>query len=51
VFVLLQAFSLSFLRQFGPDYDVWTSSMPLQSLPILSGAPPTPPEPPLPPVV
>ena len=28
LFVLLQAFSLSFLRQFGPDYDVWTSSMP-----------------------
>jgi hypothetical protein len=51
VFVLLQAFSLSFLRQFGPDYDVWTSSMPLQSLPIPSGAPPTPPEPPLPPAV
>lgn len=51
LFVLLQAFSLSFLRQFGPDYDVWTSSMPRESLPILSGAPPTPPEPPLPPVV
>ncbi len=51
VFVLLQAFSLSFLRQFGPDYDVWTSSMPPESLPIHSGAPPTPPEPPLPPAV
>jgi hypothetical protein len=51
LFVLLQAFSLSFLRQFGPDYDVWTSSMPRESLPILSGAPPTPPEPPLPPAV
>jgi hypothetical protein len=51
VFVLLQAFSLSFLRQFGPDYDVWASSMPPESLPILSGTPPTPPEPPLPPVV
>jgi hypothetical protein len=51
VFVSLQAFSLSFLRQFGPDYDVWTSSMPLQSLPIPSGAPPIPPEPPLPPAV
>lgn len=51
LFVLLQAFSLSFLRQFGPDFDVWTSSMPRESLPILSGAPPTPPEPPLPPAV
>lgn len=51
LFVLLQAFSLSFLRQFGPDYDVWKSSMPRKSLPILSGAPPTPPEPPLSPVV
>ena len=51
LFVLLQAFSLSFLRQFGPDYDVWTSSMPWESLSILSGAPPTPPEPPLPPAV
>ena len=40
LFVLLQAFSLSFLRQFGPDYDVWTSSIPRESLPILSGAPP-----------
>jgi hypothetical protein len=25
VFVLLRAFSLLFLRQFGPDYDVWAS--------------------------
>jgi len=48
LFVLLQAFSLSFLRQFGPDYDVWTSSMPRESLPILPVAPP---EPPLPPAV
>jgi hypothetical protein len=51
VFVLLQAFSLSFLRQFGSDYDVWANSMPPESLPILSGAPPTPLEPPLPPAV
>src|SRR5206468_1848347 len=27
VFVLLRSFSLLFLRQFGPDYDVWTSFM------------------------
>jgi len=44
VFVLLQAFSLSFLRQFGPDYDVWAPFMPPEFVPILSGAPPhTPP--------
>jgi hypothetical protein len=42
VVVLLQAFSLSFIRQFGPDYDVWANSMPPESLPILSGAPPSP---------
>jgi hypothetical protein len=53
VFVLLRSFSLLFLRQFGPDYDVWATSMPSEFLPILSGVPSTlsaanpPPEPPL----
>jgi hypothetical protein len=49
VFVCLHAFALVFLRQFGPDYDVWANFMPPEFLPILSGAPPTPTEPPLPP--
>jgi hypothetical protein len=54
VFVLLRAFSLSFVRQFGPDYDVWVPFMPAEFVPILSGAPPltpatsTPAEPPPP---
>jgi hypothetical protein len=51
VFVCLHAFALVFLRQFGPDYDVWANFMPPEFLPILSGAPPTPTEPPLPPTV
>jgi len=57
VFVLLRSFSLLFLRQFGPEYDVWAGSMPPEFLPILSPAPlPStsalnpPPEPPLPPL-
>jgi len=52
VFVCLYAFALVFLRQFGPDYDVWASFTPSEFLPILSGvsaAPNLPPEPPLPP--
>src|SRR6266436_6945964 len=56
VFVLLRSFSLLFLRQFGPEYDVLAGSMPPEFLPILSPAPPPstsalnpPPEPPLPP--
>lgn len=46
VFVLFRSFSLVFLRQFGPDYDVWASFIPPEFLPILSGAPlsPTSPE-------
>ena len=48
VFVLLRLFSLLFLRQFGPEYDVWASFVPPEFLPILSPAPPAP-EPPLPP--
>jgi hypothetical protein len=61
VYVLLRSFSLLFLRQFGPDYDVWASAMPPEFSPILSGAPPGAPpltsqaepasEPPSPPVV
>jgi hypothetical protein len=61
VYILLRSFSLLFLRQFGPDYDVWASAMPPEFSPILSGAPPGAPpltsqakpasEPPSPPVV
>ena len=42
VFVLLRGFSLLFLRQFGPDYDVWANFMPPEFLPILSSSPSTP---------
>jgi hypothetical protein len=45
LFVCLRAFGLVFLRQFGPDYDVWMSFMPPEFLPILSGAPPAAPAP------
>jgi hypothetical protein len=48
VFVLLRSFSLLFLRQFGPEYDVWATFVPPEFLPILSPASPAP-EPPLPP--
>lgn len=54
LFVCLRAFGLVFLRQFGPDYDVWASFMPPEFLPILSSEPPAltsapnPPEPPWP---
>src|SRR5262245_2760102 len=58
IYILFRAFSLLFLRQFGPDYDVWASFMPSEFSPILSGAPPSiasvpnlPPELPSPPVV
>ena len=43
LFVCLRGFGLAFLRQFGPDYDVWASFMPPEFLPILSGPPPAPP--------
>jgi MFS family permease len=33
--VMLGAFSLSFLRQFGPEYDVWAGFMPPEFLPVL----------------
>ena len=39
VFVLLRAFSLLFLRQFGPDYDVWASFVPPEFLPVLMPSP------------
>jgi hypothetical protein len=39
--VTLGAFSLLFLRQFGPDYDVWAGFMPQEFLPVLM-PPPTP---------
>jgi hypothetical protein len=38
--VTLCAFSLLFLRQFGPDYNVWADIMPPEFLPILSSTPP-----------
>jgi len=42
LFVLLRSFSLLFIRQFGPDYDVWASFMPPELLPILSSLPAVP---------
>jgi hypothetical protein len=38
VFVLLRTFSLLFLRQFGPEYDVWAGFIPPEFLPVLSSA-------------
>src|SRR5207247_8786161 len=46
VFVLLRSFSLLFLRQFGPEYDVWASFVPPEFLSIFSPAPSGPPLPP-----
>ena len=45
VFVLLRSFSLLFLRQFGPEYDVWATFTPPEYARILSPdiAPPPPP--------
>jgi hypothetical protein len=43
VFVLLRSFSLLFLRQFGPEYDVWASFVPPEFLPILSPTSAAPP--------
>ena len=37
--VTLGAFSLLFLRQFGPDYDVWAGFMPPEFLPMLMPPP------------
>jgi hypothetical protein len=44
LFVFMQSFSLLFLRQFGPDYDVWGGADPF--LAASSSAPPLPPTPP-----
>ena len=41
--VTLCAFSLLFLRQFGPDYDVWASFMPSEFTPVLLPMPVPPP--------
>jgi MFS family permease len=43
LFVCLRAFGLLFLRQFGPDYDVWMNFTPPEFLPVLSPPPPVPP--------
>ena len=45
IFVFMQSFSLLFLRQFGPDYDVWASVAPLETA-AASLPPPIPPVPP-----
>src|SRR6266567_2757743 len=45
VFVLLRSFSLLFLRQFGPDYDIWATFVPPEFLPVLSSETPMPPPP------
>ncbi len=57
VYVTLGAYPLLFLRQFGPDYDVWggvpaveSAEPPMQTRPGESVSPP-PPEPPPPPVL
>jgi hypothetical protein len=39
VFVLLRSFSLLFLRQFGPECDVWAGFMPPEFLPLLAPLP------------
>jgi len=43
LFVCLRAFGLLFLRQFGPDYDVWMNFTPPEFLPVLSPPPLVPP--------
>ena len=40
VFVLLHSFSLLFLRQFGPDYDVWARFIPPEFSSLLMPSPP-----------
>jgi len=39
VYVCVRAFGLLFLRQFGPDYDVWATLLPLGSPPISPASP------------
>ena len=48
VFVTLHSFSLLFLRQFGPEYDMWASFMPPEFSLVLLPLP-APPESPSPP--
>jgi len=43
IFVLLRAFSVCFLRQFGPEYDVWQGTPPPEPPPIIPSPPPIPP--------
>jgi hypothetical protein len=43
VFVLLRSFSLLFLRQFGPEYDMWITSVPPEFAPVLLPLPAAPP--------
>src|SRR5262245_43640988 len=40
-----RSFSLLFLRQFGPEYDVWRTSMPPEFAPVLLPIPAAPPPP------
>ena len=47
VFVLFRAYGLLFLRQFGPDYDVWAGSSPILPAAISTEPPPLPPPPPI----
>ena len=42
VAVTLGAFSLLFIRQFGPEYDVWAGFKPPEFLPLLVPSPPVP---------
>lgn len=42
VFVWLRAFGLCFLRQFGPEYDVWTKAASPEVPPTTSTSPPPP---------
>jgi hypothetical protein len=45
IYIAWRSFSLCFVRQFGPDYDVWANFTPPEFVPILSSAPPVPPSP------
>jgi len=38
IFVVLRAFGLCFIRQFGPDYDVWAGNV--EAPPVVSPIPP-----------
>ena len=43
LFVCLRSFVLLFVRQCGPNYDVWANYTPPEFLPVLSSGPPVPP--------